>query len=375
MPAPGRPRRRVHRAALMLALPLLLASAGAYVWVTGGRFVSTENAFVHQDKIQVAAEVTGRIVGVGVEENEPVRAGQVLFRIDPEPYRYARDQAEAALEAARLEVEQLRSAYRESLEARRAAEQDLEFRQREYRRQDQLAKNGYAAQAKFDEARNALQAAQQKVAVAEQSAASALTALGGDPDIRTDRHPKVLEAAARLRKAKFDLAHAVVAAPHDGVVSQTASLQVGQYVAAGTPVMSLVQSGCSWVEANVKETDLTYMQVGQEATVELDAYPGRPLRARIESIGAGTGAEFALLPAQNASGNWVKVVQRVPVRLSFAVSPAGVPLRAGLSAEVTIDTGHVRGLPSPIRSALAAAGLGRDAAPEQAPQAVEAARQ
>jgi membrane fusion protein (multidrug efflux system) len=238
-----------------------------------------------------------------------------------------------------------------------AAQQDLEYRQREFERQSRLAGQGYAAQARLDEVRYDLQAAEQRVAKARESVAGALAALGGDSNIAADQHPRVLEAIARRDQAKLDLEHSVVYAPTNGVVSQTDRLQVGQYIPTGTPVLSLVESDDRLVEANFKETDLTYMRPGQPATVELDAFPGKVFTARVDSIGAGTGSEFSLLPAQNATGNWVKVVQRVPVRVRLEEDLPDVSLRAGLSADVEVDTGHVRALPSPIRTALSLTGL------------------
>jgi membrane fusion protein (multidrug efflux system) len=350
--------RRLRRLALMLVVPLAVLVGAGWFWVTGGRWASTDNAYVHQDIVLVSPDVAGRIVQVAVQENAVVHAGDLLFQIDPEPYRIALQQAEAGIEAARIEVEQRRAAYRQALAERLAAEQNLAFRQRERDRLAKLERGGYAATARLDETTNELEAARQRSATAEQGVARALAALGGDAGIAADRHPLVLEAVAERDQARLDLAHTTVAAPGDGVVSQTDRLQVGQYIATGTPVLSLVETGDSWVEANFKETDLTYMRSGQPAVIELDAYPGRELEAVVESIGAGTGAEFSILPAQNATGNWVKVVQRVPVRLRLVEGDGGSPpLRAGLSAAVAVDTGHTRALPSPIRSALAFTGL------------------
>jgi membrane fusion protein (multidrug efflux system) len=351
------PRRRFHLL-LMFVLPLALAAGGGYAWVTGGRYVETENAYVRQAIVAIGADVAGRIDEVAVRENQAVTPGQILFRLDAEPYRLALRRAETAVEAARLEIEQLRAAHRESLTELKAAQQQLDYRRRAFERQETLARDGYAAQAAYDEARHQLQAAEERVAKASQGIERARAALGGDPELPTDRHPRVLEAIALRDQARLDLEHTTVRAPAAGIVSQTGRLRIGQYVPTGTPVLSLVETEDSWVEANVKETDLTHMDIGQPASVELDAYPGHVLAATVESIGAGTGSEFSLLPAQNATGNWVKVVQRVPVRLRIVdPPPAGTQLRAGLSADVSIDTGHTRTLPGPIRSALAATGL------------------
>lgn len=353
-------RTRWRRWVLMAALPLLVAVGGGYEYVVGGRYVSTDNAYVQQDKVTISPDISGRIVEVAVRESQPVHRGDLLFRIDDEPYRLALQQADAALASARLKVEQLRADLGEAQAKQAAAEEKVAFEQREFQRQQDLLKTGVAARATYDSVRHDLMAAQQDLNTEKQSVISARAALGGDPDIPTDRHPMVLEALAKKASAQRDLDHTVVTAPADGVVSQTDRLLVGQYASVGLSAVSLVMSGASWVEANFKETDLTHMAVGQTATVVLDAYSGRTLTAHVESIGAGTGSEFSVLPAQNATGNWVKVVQRVPVRLRIdgtdgdQSGAANVPLRTGLSAEVEVDTHYSRPLPGVIGSAVAA---------------------
>ncbi|WP_434623598.1 HlyD family secretion protein [Azospirillum sp. B2RO_4] len=348
-------RARWRRWVLMAALPLLVAVGGGYEYVVGGRYVSTDNAYVQQDKVTISPDVSGRIVEVAVRENQPVHRGDLLFRIDDEPYRLALQQADAALASARLKVEQLRADLGEAQAKQAAAEEKVAFEQREFQRQQDLLKTGVAARATYDSVRHDLMSAQQDLNTEKQAVVSARAALGGDPDIPTDRHPMVLEALAKKATAQRDLDHTVVTAPADGVVSQTDRLLVGQYASVGLSAVSLVMSGSSWVEANFKETDLTHMAVGQTATVVLDAYSGRTLTAHVESIGAGTGSEFSVLPAQNATGNWVKVVQRVPVRLRIdGTDAAAVPLRTGLSADVEVDTHYSRPLPGVIGSAVAA---------------------
>jgi membrane fusion protein, multidrug efflux system len=342
-PAPK--KRRGVRAGLMLALPLLLAAAGGYVWATGGRFQETENANLRQARVTIASEAAGRVVSVGVHENQAVKAGDVLFVVDPEPYRIALAQADAALAAARLNVEQLRAAYSQSVVQESIAREEAEFLQTELDRQDTLAQKGISTRSALDSARHDLAKAEEEQAAALQGIASAKAALGGDPEIETDSHPNVLSALAARENAAYTLAQTTVRAPADGIVSQASSFKEGQFVNAGTPLFSLVETGDAWVEANFKETQLTNMRLGQKAEVWLDTYPGRPFEATVDSIGAGTGAEFSLLPAQNATGNWVKVTQRIPVRLKISDKDAELALRTGMSATVEVDTGVSRGLP------------------------------
>jgi membrane fusion protein (multidrug efflux system) len=347
----------------MFAVPVLIAVVGGYLWLFAGRYASTDNAYVQQDMVSIVAEVSGRITGVAVAENEPVKAGDLLFRIDPEAYRIALDQAEAGVAAARLQVEQMRSAYRQAEAELGEARENLEYRQKVFDRYQALVKSGTSSHAQFDQAQNDLQAARQTFSKDEQAVAGALAALTGNPDIATDEHPLVRQAIAQREKAALDLQHADVRAPAAGIVSQTDRLKEGQYVSTGTSVVAIVENGHSWIEANFKETDLTHLQAGQEATVSVDAYPGLSLTGKVASIGAGTGSEFSLLPAQNATGNWVKVVQRVPVRIELDQSTGDLPLRTGLSVSVEVDTHYRRpalaflsgagGAMQPIRGALA----------------------
>ena len=234
-------------------------------------------------------------------------------------------------------VEQLRAAYEQSVAEQKTAEDDVAFAQKKFDRQQGLLKKGVSSQATFDTAENDLHTAQQALSQARQRTQSALSALGGNADIATDSHPRVLAALALRDKAALDLANTEVKAPADGVVAQSERLQVGQYVTAATPVLAVVETGHSWVEANFKETDLAGMAVGDKATIDVDALPDRSFTGEVQSIGAGTGAEFSVLPAQNATGNWVKVVQRVPVRIRFTDPVGDEPLRIGLSASVVVN--------------------------------------
>ena len=346
MPQPAKPvsRRRPLRLILMVSVPLLLAVGGGYFWVTGGRYQDTENANVRQSKVSIASDTAGRIVEANLAENKPVKTGDVLFRIDPEPYRIALAQAEAALAAARLGVEQLRAAYSQAVAQERMASDEVDYLKTQLDRQTELSTKGINTKQALDQATHDLAKAKDEQLAAMQGIASARAAIGGDPDIATDQHPSVLAALATRDNAAWNLAQTTVRAPADGLISQSTAFKVGQYVTAGTPLFSLVENGDTWVEANFKETQLTRMKVGQEAEIVLDTYPNHPFKAVVDSIGAGTGSEFSLLPAQNATGNWVKVTQRVPVRLKVEDAGSALALRTGMSANVSIDTGQSRGL-------------------------------
>lgn len=351
-------RSRLRRNLLIAAVPLALALGGGVMWTTGGRYVSTEDAYVKQDRVTVMPQVSGQIASVSVAENQPVRAGDPLFAIDDASYRVTVEENEARLQSARLDVEKLKAAYAQAVSEAGTARDALATAQTQDERVQSLRKSGVVAQSDADDSALALQRAKGAVAAADSQVLSAKAALAGNPDIATDAHPEVLQAQAALNAAKLDLAHTVVTAPSDGVVTQTDRLQPGQYVTPATAVLALMGTDRIWVEANYKETDLEHMADGQPVTVRFDSYPGKTYPGTVGSIGAGTGAEFALLPAQNASGNWVKVIQRVPVRVSLDNSEDLPPVRAGMSATVEADTGHVRGLPGPVGRALAALGIG-----------------
>ncbi len=353
-PAPKKKMRRGGRFALMLGLPLALAAVGAYVYVTGGRYEETENANLRQARITISSDTAGRVVAADIAENQVVKKGDLLFAIDPQPYRIALAQADAAVAAARLNVEQLRAAYNQAMAQERSAASEVDYSQSQYDRAADLANKGINTKSSLDEARNDLDKAKQQLAVAQQGIVSAKAALGGNPDIETDKHPTVMSALAARDKAAYDLAQTTVRAPADGVVSQASSFKVGQFVGSGTPLFSLVETGDIWVDANFKETQLTHMKPGQKADVVLDTYPDKTFEATVQAVGAGTGAEFSLLPAQNATGNWVKVTQRIPVRLQLTDPDAKLALRTGMSATVTVDTGVSRGFPHFFSRAAAA---------------------
>jgi membrane fusion protein, multidrug efflux system len=326
------------RVALMISVPLALVGIAAYLYFTAGRYASTDDAYVKADKIAISSDVAARVVSVEVKDNQPVKAGQVLFRLDDSSYRIALERAKAQLASARLQVEGLRATYRQRQADLKAAEDTLAYMQREADRQKQLLATHVTTQAKYDEARHNLDNARQQVASNQQQIANILAALGGNPDIPTDQHPLVLQAQAQVDQAALDLADTVVRAPANGYVTMVDKLPVGQYLTAATPAFQLVSTDRVWIEANFKETDLTRMRPGQSATCDIDTYPDKTFNARVDSISAGTGSEFSVLPPQNATGNWVKIVQRIPVRLVIENPDADHPLRAGMSATCEVDT-------------------------------------
>jgi len=328
---------RLVRVFLMLSVPIAIAIAGGYYYVLSGRYVSTDDAYVKSDKVMLSTDVAGRVAEVDVHENDLVKAGQVLFRLDDQPYRYVLDQAQARLAAQRLQIDGLRASYREKLADLKSRQDTVAFMQRQYDRNKSLAAKDFVPQAQFDASHHDLQTAEQAVASMQEQIANILASLGGNPDAPTDQHPLVLQAAAQVAQAQLDLQHATIKAPTDGIVSKVDSLQVGQYLSVGAPAFALLSTHV-WVEANFKETDLTHMRAGDTAEISVDTYPGQSFEARVDSISPGTGAEFSVLPPQNATGNWIKVTQRVPVRMEIVETDPGMPLRSGMSATVEVDT-------------------------------------
>lgn len=329
---------RYRRPVLMVLVPLLLALVGGYFWMTSGRSVSTDNAYVEQDKVSISSDIGGRVVDVGVRESQSVKRGDVLLRLDPEQFRIALAEAEAKLAAARLSVGQLRETVSGKGADVGGKREAVTYAEIDLRRQQELLAKGFTTRARLESAQHALAQARSELVSAEADEGNARAALAGAAALRgnVESQPQVMAARAARDKAALDLRRTVIRAPVDGVASQTQKVQPGQMVFAGVPTISLLVGDRMWVEANFKETDLEHMRVGQPVTVKLDAYSGTPLKGRVLSIGAGTGSEFSVLPAQNATGNWVKVVQRVPVRIAIE-DTRGLSLLAGLSAKVTVD--------------------------------------
>jgi membrane fusion protein, multidrug efflux system len=326
------------RLLLMASVPLVLVAIAAYFYLTAGRSAATDDAYVQADKIVISADVSARVVAVPVKDNQLVKAGQVLIRLDDVSYRIAVEKAKAQLAAARLQVDSMRATYRQRVADVKAAQDTFDYMQRETDRQAQMLATHVTPQQKYDEMRHNLDAARQQLSSAKQQLANALANLGGDPDITTDQHPLVQQAQAQLDQAQQDLGDTVITAPTDGYVTQVNHLPVGQYLTAAAPAFHLVATGHPWIEANFKETDLTRMRPGQGATVTIDTYPDKVFHGHVESISAGTGSEFSVLPPQNSTGNWVKIVQRIPVRVVIDDADPDHPLRAGMSATVEVDT-------------------------------------
>ena len=351
-PAPVK-MRRGKRTVLMLMLPLALLVGAGTLWLTGGRYETTENANLHQARVAITSDLSGRVVRVEIADNQPVKAGDVLFQVDPEPLQLTLAQARAEVEAARLKVEQLKVSYALAVSQAALAADDAEFQQAELVRQRTLSAKGVATATSLDDALHLARRARELHEAANQNVASAASALGGAPEAATDGHPMVKAATVARDRAAYNLGLTTVTAPADGLIYQAASFKVGQYVTAGQSLFALVETGDSWVDANFKETQLDGIAPGQAATVTFDIAPDIAVPAHVEAIGAGTGAEFSLLPAQNATGNWVKVTQRVPVRLRLDQEVGALGLASGLSASVSIDTRRHRSLSDLLPNAIA----------------------
>ncbi len=327
------------RLPLMIGVPLIILGLVAFFSLTGGKSESTDDAYVQAARVAVSPSVAGRVIEIDVGENQPVKKGQVLFRLDPSDFEVVVAQAEAALATARFETQGSRAVYEQRNADLAAAQETVAYTQREAARQHDLAAAGVATRAQADSAAHDAEQARRQIAVVRQQIASALADIGGRSDVVADRQPKVMQAKAALDRAKLDLSYATIVAPSDGVVTKVEQLQVGNRVAASQTLFWLV-SGRPWIEANFKEDQLAHMRVGQPATIKIDAYD-HPLKGHVVSFSPGTGSSFALLPPENATGNWVKVVQRLPVRV--ALDESAPQLSAGLSAKVKVDVRSAKG--------------------------------
>lgn len=336
-------KRRNLRPILMIGGPLVVLAAAGWLYLSGGRYEETDNAALQTGMIAISPSVAGTVVAVEVRENQRVRKGDVLFRIKSSSFEANVAEAEAALADARTDVGSLRADYREALSEVSAARARRDYALGEAARQKSLLAEGISSRAQYDQAQTEALTARDAIAAAEAKAESLRASLAGTVGGDIDAQPKVRKAASQLAQARIGLSDTIVRAPQDGVVTRVNQLQVGNYVTPGRPVFMM--AGLKfWVQANFKEDQLRHMRVGQPARIRIDAFPDNDIRGHVESFSPGTGSSFAVLPAENATGNWVKVVQRVPVQVAIDVAPRDLPLSVGLSTSVEVDTGHERHL-------------------------------
>jgi membrane fusion protein, multidrug efflux system len=337
--------RRYRRTLLLVVLPIAALIGGLAFYLHGGRYVTTDDAYVGAQKVLITPDISGKVVKIMVKEGQQVKTGDELFEIDPVPYRLAVDQAKAALEQARTTYDNLTSNIKIYGQMLDLANQGIELKQKDVERKTTLAKSNFGSQLDLDNAANALVTASAQAQFIKQQISNAKTQLLGKPDLPMEQFPPYVQAKAKLDEAQRDLDHTVLRAPMAGVATQVDQIQMGRFVAAGTPVFSVIDIANPWVDANPKESDFTYVTVGQPVELDVDAFPNHRFKGTIGSLSPGTGAQFAILPPQNASGNFVKVVQRVPVRIYFDKDDKYVAkLKAGMSVNVAIDTGHHRSL-------------------------------
>ena len=335
------------RTVLLVVVPLAAVVVGVYIYAESGRYVTTENAYIKSNIVAISSDVSGRVEWVGVDDNTLVRKGQILFRLDQQPFKIALDRSEAELELVRTQVELLRADYHEAVAQVAAEEEKVTFLTRQLARQQTLKERKLASEQAYDVAAHELSLAKRQVRVLRQRVQRTLQSLGGNPDIEVEVHARFARARAERDHAAIALADTSIEAPVDGTVSNM-KLQAGEYVEEGHAVFTIIENGKVWVEANLKETQLTHVLEGQSASIAVDAYPGVEWPATVDAIAPATGAEFSVLPPQNATGNWVKVVQRIPVLLDVEQPPKGHPLRAGMTVTVAIDTERERAMPTSL---------------------------
>jgi membrane fusion protein, multidrug efflux system len=337
--------RRYRRALLLVVLPLAALIGGLGFYLNGGRYVTTDDAYVGAQKVLITPDISGKIEKVVVKEGQRVKEGDALLEIDPVPFRLAADQARAMLAQTRTTYDNLRANIKIYGQMLDLAQQGVDLKQRDVDRKTALAKNNFGSQLDLDNSATALVTASAQLQFLKQQLSSAKTQLLGDPDLPLEQFPPYAQAKAALDQAVRNLDHSAMRAPMAGVATQVEQIQLGRFVAAGTPMFSIIDIANPWVDANPKESDFTYVAVGQPVTIEVDAFPDHVFKGTVGSLSPGTGAQFAILPAQNATGNFVKVVQRVPVRIYFdGNDPYVRKLKAGMSATTSIDTGHLRSL-------------------------------
>jgi membrane fusion protein, multidrug efflux system len=337
--------RRYRRTLLLVVLPLVALIGGLVFYLEGGRYVTTDDAYVGAQKVLITPDISGKIEKVVVREGQQVKQGDVLFEIDPIPFRLAEQQAKATVDQARTTYNNLKANIQIYAKMADLMQQGVDLKQRDVDRKSTLVKSNYGSQLDLDNSSTALVTARSELAFVQQQTSSAKTQLLGNADLPLEEFPPYLQAKAALGQAERNLDHTVVRAPIDGIATQVDQIQLGRFVIAGAPVFSVIDTAKPWVDANLKESDFTHVAVGEKVDIDVDAFPEHTFKGTIGSLSPGTGAQFAILPPQNATGNFVKVVQRVPVRIYFDSDDKYVrKLKAGMSAYTTIDTRHRRSL-------------------------------
>ena len=360
------------RMILLVALPALAIIGGIAFYLSGGRYISTDNAYVGAQKVLITTDIAGKLSRVLVREGQHVEAGDPLFEIDAVPFRLAQQNAQSKLETVRTQFANLKSSYESLGQLVKFGQENVDLKQRDVDRKTALAESRAGSQIDLDTAKAALLTAQLEFQIGRQQLDGVLNQLLGNPDLALEDFPPYQQAKAALDQAQRDLDHTAIKAPIAGTATQVDNIQLGRFVTAGMPVFSVIDDQTPWVDANPKETDITWLRVGQKVDVEIDSFPDRAFHGTVQSVSPGTGAQFALLPPQNANGNWVKVVQRVPVRIVFDPGQDFSLLRAGMSVNVDIDTGRRR----TFASLFGAGTVVVDAAPRaSSPQARQQAAQ
>lgn len=337
--------KRYRRPLLLVVLPAIVLVGGFAFYLSGGRYVGTDDAYVGAQKVLITPDISGKVEKVVVREGQHVNAGDTLFTIDPVPFQLARDEAKAKLAQAKTTYDNLVTNVKIYGQMQDLAQQGVELKQRDVGRKSTLVKSNFGSQLDLDNSATQLVTARAQLELLKQQLSNSKTQLLGNPDLPLAQFPPYAQAQSALDQAQRNLDHTVLKAPIAGVATQVDNIQLGRYAMAGTPVLTVIDDSRPWVDANMKESDLTYVTTGQKVDIEVDAFPNHAFQGTVGSLSPGTGAQFAILPPQNATGNFVKVVQRVPVRIYLDYSdPAVKKLKAGMSTYTTIDTEHRRSL-------------------------------
>jgi membrane fusion protein, multidrug efflux system len=329
-----------HRRPLLIAGPLAVFVVVLIFYLLSGRYVSSDDSYVQAANAAISANVPGQVIEIYAHDNQKVKTGERLFKLDDRAYKITVEQAQARLAAAKLQILALKATYEQQLANIQSAEDTFKYQKAEFERQKKLASSGISSQMQLNLATNNYNSARQNHLAAKQQLANILANLANNAHIAVSKHPNVQQAQAQLDKARLDLSYTIISAPMDGVLAKVEQLQLGDYINAGAPVFALISDKNVWIEANFKETEITHIQPGQNVKIVIDAFPNNPLKGYVASLSPGTGSTFSLLPPENASGNWVKIVQRLPLRIAIKDLDKAAFLKSGLSANVTVDIRH-----------------------------------